>query len=154
MWVWKCSVETVEEAVELGRWKHFTDLNSHFLLGFQATCIITPMLSLPTFISCMGAAQGNSLHLMHVQWFSSLSKDYPLLCIILLLPLHEFYSTFQCPYRAQSIKWSIYIFGDPANYCPGIILCVSFQQPLHFFAQSYAWNMCQLAPYWCNNAFC
>lgn len=54
MWIRKCSVEGKEDAVKIGGWKHFADLNHHLRRRFQETWIFTPIDSLPTRILCIG----------------------------------------------------------------------------------------------------
>lgn len=52
MWVWKCSIETVEGVVELTRGKNGV-LNRQSPLGFLVTYVVRSMWSLPTCVSYM-----------------------------------------------------------------------------------------------------
>lgn len=65
-------------------------LKSSLPHGFQETCIVTQMWSLPTTISCMELSKLNGSQQTHVQQILSLSKHYRLLCLILLLSLKKF----------------------------------------------------------------
>lgn len=67
-----------------------------------------PTLSNVQQLSCLldVCSQWNGSHPAHFQQLSCLFNDYPLLCIILLLPQQKFCHIFQCWYHAWKHKWT------------------------------------------------
>lgn len=49
---------------------------------------------------------------------------------------------------------NIQMFSNLAESCLGIIPSTSFEQLLHFLAQTHAWNACGQAQHWCNELCC
>lgn len=118
------------------------------------------MWSLPTCISCMILRK----EMAYIQNISILSKDYPLMCEILLLSLQKFCT--RAHIMRQSIKWSTHVqlptktlkSSAIQQILIGIsfvlstvllesvvvswshVLCSSFDHPLKFFAQIHTGN--------------
>lgn len=100
---------------------------------------------------------------MHIQVFSSLWKDYYLLCAILLVSLHEFCSIFQRSYYAWNHKM-IYPCtnrDDDAqmseilqNSYLGVDPLTFVEQPFHFLVKHYTWNVCLHATHGSNEVCC
>lgn len=103
--------------------KAFRWLQLSFSHGFQAICIITPMWSLPTCILCMELSKEIFSGRMHVQRLLSLSKDYSLLYVILLLPKKEFCDILHALSTPQSIEQS-----NRAQLLMKTIKCSGIQQ--------------------------
>lgn len=80
-------------------------------------------------------AQWNSSNPIHVQQLSTLSKNYPLLCVILLFPLQEYCA------KSQIIKWSTrpqipMKTNNIADSYQGIAPRASFEHP---FSALFPW---------------